>query len=123
MAGNCAGRLFAGFRVFHVLADARPENRGADESSDAADHVDGRGTGEINVAEVREPALRVPNPTGFDRVDHKRDDRTVDAIGRELRALRHCAGDNRCRRGAEHEIEHEAGEVEVCEIGKNLEIR
>ena len=111
---DCAGFQLAALGVFDVLADARSEDRGTDEGGHAADHVDRRGTGEINVTEVEEPALRVPDPTSFDGVDREADDGTVDTICREFRALCHRAGNNRCRSGTEYEVEHETGKVKLC---------
>ena len=81
------------------------EHPRAQTGGDAADEVDGRGTGEVMEAELRQPAA-APDPVAGDGVDDQADGGGVAAVGAELRALGHRAGDDGRGGSAEHGLEH-----------------
>ena len=97
-----------GFPVLSVLADAGPEDLRADQRAHAADHMHGRGTGEIMESHFRQPAA-APDPVAADRIDEQGDRCGVNAVGRELRALCHGAGYDGRRGGAEDGLEDGEG--------------
>ena len=127
MTGNSVNfRNFTAL-VFYVFAKAGTNQDSTDQCGDTADGVDRGGTCEIVETKLRKPALRVPNPTGFNGVNKQRNDAGVNAIGDELRALCHGAGyDGGCR-CAEHKVEYEGRSHSVLEepteIGEDLKIR
>ena len=95
----------AGLAVLAVFADAGAQHPGAQAGGDAAHEVDGRGTGEIMEAQLGKPAA-APDPVAGDGVDDEADGRRVDAVGAELGALGHGAGDDGGGGSAEHRLEH-----------------
>ena len=88
-----------------VLANAGAEHPGTQAGRDAADKVDRRGTGKVVEAELCQPAA-APDPVAGDGVDDQADGGGVAAVGAELRALGHRAGDDGRGSGAEHSLEH-----------------
>ena len=106
-----------------VLTDPGAQHPRADKGSQSAHHVDHRGAGEVHIAELDQPALAVPDPPGLDGVDHRADDAGVHAVGQEFGALRHGAGDDGGRCGAEHQLEKEVRPVEGIEVRKHLILR
>ena len=97
-----------GLAVLVILANAGPQDFGADQSAQAAHHVHRGGTGEIVEAQLRKPAA-APNPVAGNGVDDQGDGRRVDTVSGELGALRHGAGDDGGRGGAEHRLENGIG--------------
>ena len=57
-----------------------------------------RGTREINEPELSEPSLRIPYPSGFNRVNKQRNDSRINAVSAELSPLSHRPRNNRSRR-------------------------
>ena len=106
-----------------VLTDPGAQHPRADKGSQSAHHVDHRGAGEVHIAELDQPALAVPDPPGLDGVDHRADNAGVHAVGQEFGALRHGAGDDGGRCGAEHQLEKEVRPVEGIEVRKHLILR
>ena len=102
--GQGVARNRARLAVLAVLADARAEDRRADERRNAADHVHGGGAGKVMEAHLRQPAA-APDPVAGDRIDDRGDHHGVDAVRGELGALRHRAGDDGRRRRAEDGLE------------------
>ena len=126
MAGDGVdlGDLAAGIPA--VFAQAGPHQDRADQRRQTAHGVDGRGAGEIMEAQIHKPALGIPDPAGLDGIDDQGNDAGVDAVGQELRALGHGAGDDGRSRGAEHQVEHKGrcvGLDERPEIRENGQIR
>ena len=108
MAGNGVGLCDLAVLVVVVLSDAGAKEDGADQSRNAANRVDGRAAGKVNESKLDQPALAVPNPTGFNRVNDRADYRGINAVRAELSAFSHGAG-NDCRGcGAEDQVEHKA---------------
>ena len=88
-----------------VLANAGAEHPGAEAGRDAADKVDRRGTCKVMEAELRQPAA-APDPVAGDGVDDQADRGGVAAVGAELCALGHRAGNDGGGGRAEHRLEH-----------------
>ena len=95
----------AGLTGLVVFADAGAEHPGAQAGRDAADEVNCGGAGKIMEAELCQPAA-APDPVAGDGVDDQADGGGVAAVGAELRALGHRAGDDGRGSGAEHSLEH-----------------
>ena len=91
--------------VLGVLADARAEHPCAQTSRDTADKVNRRGACKVMEAQLCQPAA-APNPVTGDGVDDQADGGGVAAVGTELCALCHGAGNNGGGRCAEHRLEH-----------------
>ena len=102
--GHAVAEDGARLAVLAVLADARPQERGAEAGRHAADEVDRSRAGEVMEAELREPAA-APDPVTRDRVDDQADHRRVEHVGLEVRALGHRAGNDGGGRRAEHGLE------------------
>ena len=94
-----------GLAVLAVFADAGAQHPGAQAGGDAAHEMYGGGTGEVMEAQLRKPAA-APDPVAGDGIDDEADGRRVDAVGAELGALGHGAGNDGGRRGAEDGLEH-----------------
>ena len=109
-------------RVLRIFADARAEDRRADQRGQAAHHVDHAGAGEVDEAEPAQPAA-APDPAGLDRIDDEADDRGVQAVSGKLRPLRHGARHDGGRRRAEHELEDERRPVEALKIEEHIPVR
>ena len=99
----------AGVAVLVILADAGTQEGGADGGAHTAHHMDRGGTGEIMEAQLAQPAA-APDPVAGDGIDESGDAEGVDAVGDELGALRHGAGDDGGSRGAEHGLEDQERE-------------
>ena len=108
--------------ILFELADARAEQLCADERGKTAYHVDGAGACKIMEAELRKPAA-APDPVCFDGVYQSGDNTGVNAVGKELCAFCHCAGNDGCGRGAEHKVEYEIRPVKVCVVCENIKAR
>ena len=63
-----------GLAVLVILANAGPQNLGADQSAQAAHHMHRGGAGEIVEAQLRQPAA-APDPVAGNGVDNQRDRR------------------------------------------------
>ena len=98
-----------GIAVLVVLADAGAENSGADAGAHAAYHVDCGGAGEVMEAQLAQPAA-APDPVAGDGIDESGDAEGVDAVGDELGALCHGAGDDGGGGGAEDRLEDQERE-------------
>ena len=94
--------------VLDVLANTGAKEDGAYQSGDAAHHVDGAGTSVIVEAQLAQPAA-APDPMGFDGIDEQGNDCGINAVGGELGALCHSAGDDGGGGGTEDQVEHEGG--------------
>jgi len=70
--------------------------------------VDTGRSGEVMEAQLTEPAA-APDPVAGNGVDQQGDGGRVDAVGAELGALRHGAGDDGGGGGAEHGLEDSVG--------------
>ena len=101
--------------VLCELSDPRADHVRANQRADPADHVDAVGTGKVMEAHLRKPAA-APGPVCLDRIDQGRDDPGVHAVRKKTCPLCHGAGDDRGRRGAEHQVEDEIGPVKrgIC---------
>ena len=108
--------------ILFELADARAEQLCADERRKTAYHVDGAGACKIMEAELRKPAT-APDPVCFDGVYQSGDNTGVNAVGKELCAFCHCAGNDGRGRGAEHKVEYEIRPVKVCVVCENIKAR
>ena len=97
-----------GLAVLTILADAGAQHLGTDQGADAAYHVDTGRSGEVMEAQLTEPAA-APDPVAGNGVDQKGDSGGVDAVGAELGALRHSAGDDGGGGGAEDGLENGVG--------------
>ena len=106
--------------VLGELADTGSENLRTDEGGDAAHHMNGAGAGEIMEAQLRQPAA-APDPVSLDGVDQRGNHRGVDAVRKELGALSHGAGHDGGGGGAEHQVEHEAREIEILIGGEDVQ--
>ena len=95
-----------GLAVLVVLADAGTQQGRAQHGDDSADVVDGCRTGKVVEAHALEPAA-APHPVAADGVDHQRNGCGVDAVGFEVGALGHGAGDDGGCRCAEDSLEHD----------------
>lgn len=100
MAGDSPG-----LAVLAVFADAGAQHPGAQAGGDAAHEMYGSGTGEVMEAQLRKPAA-APDPVTGDGVHDEADGRRVDAVGTELGALGHGAGNDGGCGGAENGLEH-----------------
>ena len=70
--------------VMLVLSDARAKENRAYQSGCSANGVNRSAAGKVNESKLDQPALAVPNPAGFNRVDYRADYRRVNAVGRKL---------------------------------------
>ena len=112
--GEVVAQNGAGLAVLGVLADTGAENDGAGESDGAAHGMHNGGTGEVNEAEVAEPAAgteqAVPGPVAADGVDDEGDQHADEQVARELHALGDAARNNGGGGSAEHALEEEERE-------------
>jgi len=114
-----------GLAVLAVFADAWAQHPGAQAGGDAAHEMYGGGTGEVMEAQLRKPAA-APDPVARDGVHDEADGRRVDAVGTELGALGHGAGNDGGGGGAENGLEHhihpqrQAAEI-VAALDKGVE--
>ena len=106
-----------------VLAQPGPQHPGAQQSGQAAHHMNDRRSGKVHISQLDQPALAVPHPAGFNGVDNGADKAGVDTVCQKFGTLRHCAGDDGRRRGTEHQLEKEIGPVKVIEACKHLVLR
>ena len=97
-----------GLAVLVILADPGPQDLSAHPSGNAAYHVDGGGACEVMEAQLGQPAA-APDPVAGHRVNDQGDHQGVDAVGDEFGPLRHGAGDDGGRRGAEDRLEDKEG--------------
>jgi hypothetical protein len=111
---NVVSRHRHRFTALVVFADARTDHDRAGERSDATDHVDNRGTGEVDVsmaktevgAKLRQPS-GAPHPVGENRIhEHRHEEPEDDECG-ELPAFSHRAGRDGPSRVHEHHLEQE----------------
>ncbi len=105
--------------VLGELADARPNHLCANQRAQTADHVNRARTGVVMEAELRQPAA-APDPVRLDGVNQRGNDGGIHAVGEELRAFCHCAGDDGRRRRAEDEVKDEVREIEIRVRGENV---
>ena len=97
-----------GLSVGTVLPDPGPENLRADQGAHPAYHMHRRGSGKVMESHFRQPAT-APDPVAAHRIDEKGDGRGVEAVGGEPGPLRHGAGYDGRRGGAEHRLEDGKG--------------
>ena len=71
VSGNRIDLLHLAGLILHIFAKTGAYHDGADQSSDTADGVNGSRTGEVMESELCKPALGVPYPTSFDRVNEQ----------------------------------------------------
>ena len=103
------GQVVAGdspcLAVLAIFADAGTEHPGTQAGGNTAHKVDRRGTGEIMEAQLSQPAA-APDPVAGNGIDDQADGGGVAAVGAELGALSHRAGNDGSCCGAEHGLEH-----------------
>ena len=100
VAGDCAG-----LAVLVVLTNTGAKHPGAQAGGNAANKVNGGGTGKIMEAQLCQPAA-APDPVAGDGVNDQADSGRVAAVSAELGTLCHGAGNNGCCRCTEHGLEH-----------------
>jgi len=105
--------------ILGELADARANHLCANQRAQTADHVNRARTGVVMEAQLCQPAA-APNPVCLDGVNQRGNDGGIHAVGEELRALCHCAGDDGRRRRAENEVEDKVREIEIRVRGENV---
>ena len=108
--------------ILYILANAGAEKLCADESGDAAHHVDRAGAGKIMEAQLGKPTA-APNPVGFDGVNQSGDYSGVYAVREEFGALSHGPGYDRGCGCAENKIEYKVRPVEAFITGENIKTR
>ena len=87
------------------VAAALAEHDRADERGDARGDVHDGAAGEVERAELLQPAAVAPDPVGERVVDEGRPEHGEQQEGRELHALGEGAGDQRRRDDGEHHLE------------------
>mgnify|MGYP000485069468 CR=1 FL=1 len=109
-AQSTGGQVVAGdgvgVAVLIVLANTGAKHPSTQQSDDAAHIMHGCGTRKIVETHALQPAA-APHPVAADGVHHQRDGGGVHAVGLEVGALGHGAGDDSGCRGAEHGLEHD----------------
>jgi hypothetical protein len=111
---NVVGRDGIGGAIAVVLADARSDDLGADQSGDATGQMHHRAAGEVDVsmseaevlAQHRQPSA-APHPVGVDGIDDGGDDEAEEHEGDELPALGHGPGGDGGGGVHEHHLEEE----------------
>ena len=98
----------------HVFTQPRPQNNGSGQPDPGPHGVDHGGAGEIDEAQVFQPALTLvqatPGPGTEDGINQGADHEGVDQIGNELGPLGHGPGNNGRGCGAEDHLEHPEGQ-------------
>ena len=94
-----------------IFADPGTQHGRADAGTDAANHMDRSGTGEIVEAQLGQPAP-APDPMAGNRIQKQGDTGRIDTVGRELGPLRHGSGDDGRRGGTKHGLEND-----ICPLG------
>ena len=100
-------------------AEARANHLCANQRAQTADHVNRARTGVVVEAQLCQPAA-APDPVRLNGVNQRGDDSGIHAVGEELRAFCHCAGDDGRRRRAENEVKDEVREIEIRVRGENV---
>ena len=115
------------FLVADIFAETGTDENCTDQSGDTADGVNRSGTCEIMEAQLYEPALRVPYPSGFDGVYKQRNYSRINTVRNELGTFCHGTGYDGSGRCTEHKVEYKGGShavrKEFAEIRENLKIR
>ena len=107
--GEVVAQNGPGLAVPVILADAGPQDLGADEGGHAAHHMHRGGTGKVMEAQLGQPAA-APDPVAGDGIDHSGNQQRIDAVGNKLGALCHSARYDGSGGGAKHRLENEEGE-------------
>ena len=95
-----------GVAALVVLANTGTQHPCAQQSDDAAHVMHGCGACKIVETHALQPAA-APHPVAADGVHHQRDGGGVHAVGLEVGAFGHGAGDDGGCRSAEHGLEHD----------------
>ena len=103
-SGQIMAQNRLGLSILVVLANPGSKHPGTDTGAHAANHMDCGGTGKIMEAQLAQPAA-APDPVAGNRINKQGNGGGVDAVGAELGALCHRAGNNGGRGGAEHRLE------------------